>query len=60
MNVVDTSGWLEYFADGPNADDFSVPLKDVKNLIVPTISIYENNGDQEKVYWLKAILVELI
>ncbi len=41
MNVVDTSGWLEYFADGPNADDFSVPLKDVKNLIVPTISIYE-------------------
>lgn len=40
MNVVDTSGWLEYFADGPNADDFSVPLKDVKNLIVPTISIY--------------------
>ncbi len=41
MNVVDTSGWLEYFADGSNDDDFSVPLKDVKNLIVPTISMYE-------------------
>ena len=31
MNVVDTSGWLEYFADSPNADNFSVPLKDVKS-----------------------------
>lgn len=41
MNVVDSSGWLEYFADGPNAKIFSVPLQDVDNLIVPTISIYE-------------------
>ena len=38
---MDTSGWLEYFADGPNADLFSAPLEDRDNLIVPTISIYE-------------------
>ncbi len=41
MNVVDTSGWLEYFADGPNADKFLTPLKDSSSLIVPVITIYE-------------------
>ena len=41
MNVVDSSGWLEYFADGPNANNFSGPLHDIESLIVPTISMYE-------------------
>lgn len=41
MNVVDSSGWLEYFADGPNASHFEPPLKDQQRLIVPTVSIYE-------------------
>ena len=41
MNVVDSSAWLEYFADGPNADSFSASLQDTDNLIVPTICIYE-------------------
>ena len=41
MNVVDSSGWLEYFADGPNADFFAPPIEDTINLIVPSISIYE-------------------
>ena len=41
MNVVDSSGWLEYFADGPNADFFAPPIQDVKNLLVPTLSIFE-------------------
>ena len=41
MNVVDSSGWLEYFADGPNADKFSIPLQDSSSLIVPVITIYE-------------------
>ena len=41
MNVVDTSGWLEYFADGPNADKFLAPLQDSSSLIVPVITIYE-------------------
>ena len=40
-NVVDSSGWLEYFADGPNAESFSGPLQDTGDLIVPTICIYE-------------------
>lgn len=41
MNVVDSSGWLEYFADGPNADFFSAPLENGIELIVPTLSLYE-------------------
>jgi len=41
MNVVDSSAWLEYFTDGPNAEYFSAPLVDTGNLIVPTICIYE-------------------
>jgi len=41
MNLVDSSGWLEFFADGPNASFFSTPLKNINELVVPTISIYE-------------------
>jgi toxin FitB len=41
MNVVDSSGWLEYFANGKNADFFSAPIEDQSQLLVPTISIYE-------------------
>lgn len=41
MNVVDSSAWLEFFADGPNAAIFAPPLKDRKALIVPSITIYE-------------------
>jgi predicted nucleic acid-binding protein len=41
MNVVDSSGWLEYFANGKNADFFAPAIEDEKNLLVPVISIYE-------------------
>ena len=41
MNVVDSSGWLEYFADGPNADFFASAIEGVSELAVPSISIYE-------------------
>ena len=41
MNVVDSSGWLEYFADGPNADFFAQAIEAVSDLIVPTLSLYE-------------------
>lgn len=41
MNVVDSSGWLEYFADGPNAGSFAPILLRTKELIVPTLSLYE-------------------
>ena len=41
MNVVDSSGWLEYFADTPNADVFAAPILETDNLIVPSISLLE-------------------
>lgn len=41
MNVVDSCGWLEYFADGPNASFFAAPIEKVENLVVPSICILE-------------------
>ena len=41
MNVVDSSGWLEFFADETNANFFAEPLADPDQLIVPSVSIYE-------------------
>lgn len=41
MNIVDSSGWLEYFANAPNADFFAPAIEDTDNLIVPSISIFE-------------------
>jgi predicted nucleic acid-binding protein len=41
MNIIDSSGWLEYFSDGPNAKHYLPPLNDTSSLIVPAITIYE-------------------
>jgi predicted nucleic acid-binding protein len=41
MNVVDSSGWLEYLADGPNADFFVKSITSTSDLVVPTLSLYE-------------------
>lgn len=41
MNLVDSSGWLEYFSDGPNAAAFEKVLISGENLLVPTICLYE-------------------
>lgn len=41
MNLVDSCGWLEYFADGPNAGFFARPIEDTGNLLVPTLCLFE-------------------
>lgn len=41
MNVVDSCGWLEYFADGPNADFFAAAVESTDDLVVPTLSLFE-------------------
>ena len=41
MNIVDSSGWLEYFAAGENASFFAPIVEDTGQLIVPVICIYE-------------------
>ncbi|MBN2547820.1 MAG: type II toxin-antitoxin system VapC family toxin [Anaerolineales bacterium] len=41
MNIVDSSGWLEYFADGRNAGFFAPVIEDTDQLLVPVICVYE-------------------
>jgi toxin FitB len=41
VNVVDSSGWLEYFADGHNAAFFAPAIEATRELLVPTLSLYE-------------------
>jgi predicted nucleic acid-binding protein len=41
MNLVDTSGWIEYFFGGANATFFAEPIEKTQKLIVPTVCLYE-------------------
>ncbi len=41
MNVVDSSAWLEYFANGPNAGFFAPAVEETDRLLVPTICLLE-------------------
>jgi predicted nucleic acid-binding protein len=41
VNIVDSSGWLEYFADAPDAKALARPIGNVERLVVPTISLLE-------------------
>lgn len=41
MNLVDSSAWLEYFADGSNANYFAAAIEDTAHLLVPSIVLYE-------------------
>jgi predicted nucleic acid-binding protein len=41
MNVVDSSGWLEYFAEEPNAEFFAPAIEATAELVVPVISLFE-------------------
>ena len=41
MDVVDSSAWLEYFADGPNADFFAKVIEKPDQWLVPSITLLE-------------------
>ena len=41
MNIVDSSGWLEYFTKGKNGPAFLPIIQDTENLLVPTVVIFE-------------------
>ena len=41
MNVIDSSGWLEYFAAGPNGEIFHKKIAEKNKLLVPVITVYE-------------------
>jgi len=41
VNVVDSSAWLEYFGDGPNASEFAAAIEAPERLVVPTLTVFE-------------------
>jgi toxin FitB len=41
MVIVDSSGWIEFFTDGPLSLEYAKYLKDIKTLVTPTIILYE-------------------
>lgn len=41
LNLVDSCGWLEYFADSPQADFYAPAIEDTDKLLVPTICLLE-------------------
>jgi predicted nucleic acid-binding protein len=41
MNVVDSSAWLEYFANGSNASYFAPAIERTEELLVPSLTLYE-------------------
>ena len=41
MNLVDSSGWIEYLQDTPRADLFATVIEDRNHLLVPTIALFE-------------------
>ena len=66
MNVVASSGWLEYLADGPNADLFAPVIENVSDLLVPTPGLYEvfkrvfqQRGERDALQALGAIAIRI-
>ena len=54
MNVVDSCGWLEYFAGGEQAEFFAPALGDTERLVVPTIcllEVFKRVAQQRDVGW---------
>ncbi len=41
MNIVDSSAWLEYFANGPKASFFASAIERIEGLLVPSLTLYE-------------------
>ncbi len=41
MIVVDSSGWIEFFTDGPLANEYAKRLRNLPGIVTPVIVIYE-------------------
>jgi predicted nucleic acid-binding protein len=41
MLLIDSSGWIEFFAEGPLAKEYARHLKDSSKIVTPTIVLYE-------------------
>ncbi len=41
MILIDSSGWIEYYADGPLASRYAKYIEDPKKVVIPAIVLYE-------------------
>lgn len=41
MTVIDSSGWIEFFTDGPLADEYAKRLRNLAAIVMPVIVLYE-------------------
>ena len=41
MLLIDSSGWIEFFTDGPRASEYSKYLNDLTKIVTPTVVLYE-------------------
>jgi toxin FitB len=41
MNVIDSSAWLEYFANGPDAKFFAPAIEKTIERLVPSLTLHE-------------------
>jgi len=39
--VVDSSGWVEFFTDGPLANEYATRLRSLSTIVTPVIVVYE-------------------
>jgi predicted nucleic acid-binding protein len=39
--VVDSSGWIEFFTDGPLADEYAKRFRNLPSVVTPVIVLYE-------------------
>jgi predicted nucleic acid-binding protein len=41
MNLIDSSGWIEWFSEGPQSATYAKYLRDPSQIVTPTVVIYE-------------------
>lgn len=41
MTLIDSSGWLEFFTDGPLAEKYASYLSDLEQILTPAVVLYE-------------------
>lgn len=41
MTVIDSSGWIEFFTDGPLAGQYAAKLRHLSTVLLPVIVLYE-------------------
>ncbi|MDP9361490.1 MAG: type II toxin-antitoxin system VapC family toxin [Acidobacteriota bacterium] len=66
MIVLDSSAWIEFFGEGPFAEEFARRLRQPANVLTPTIAIYEvykwvkREGSEEEAFQAVATMQKTV